>query len=80
MAKKETNSPAKKEKKEKQNKRSIGRFFKDVWGELKKVTWPTKKELVSYTLTVIGFIAIFAVIIGVLDFAFGNGLGLLAAL
>ena len=51
----------------------LGRFFKDVVGELKKVTWPTPKELINYTLTVFAFIVLFAVIIGVLDLAFGEG-------
>ncbi|MBQ2661739.1 MAG: preprotein translocase subunit SecE [Clostridia bacterium] len=79
MANKEKNVPAKTEKKaKKQNK--IAKFFKEVFGEVKKVTWPTPKELVSYTITVIVFIAIFAVVIGLLDLAFGQGLGLLAAL
>ncbi len=64
--------PVKKEKKPNLFAR-IGRYFKDVVGELKKVTWPTPKELVNYTLTVLAFIVIFAVIIGVLDFAFGEG-------
>lgn len=78
MAKNETTT-AKTEKKPKQ-KGKIGKFFKEVFGEIKKVTWPTPKELISYTLTVIVFIAIFAVIIGLLDLAFGSGLGLLTAL
>lgn len=58
----------------------IGKFFKDVFGELKKVTWPTRKELVSYTLTVLAFVAVMAIIVGVLDFLFGNGVALLAKL
>ncbi len=57
----------------------IGRYFKEVVGELKKLTWPTKKELLSYTLTVIGFILLLAVIIYALDFVFGSGLRLISA-
>ncbi|MFD2172360.1 preprotein translocase subunit SecE [Tumebacillus lipolyticus] len=34
-------------------KRSI-QFFKDAWGELKRVRWPNRKELVSYTMVVMG--------------------------
>jgi preprotein translocase subunit SecE len=37
-------------------KQSFGSFFSffgDSWGELKKVRWPSRKELVSYTLIVI---------------------------
>ena len=70
------NKPAKKEKRPGR----IKQFFKEVIGELKKLSWPTKKELVSYTLTVIGFIAMMAVIIYALDLAFSEGLSLLAKL
>jgi len=56
----------------------IGKFLREVVGELKKLTWPTRKELVSYTLTVMGFILLLAVIIYALDFVFGSGLGLIA--
>lgn len=37
-------------------KQSFGSFFSffgDSWGELKKVRWPSRKELVSYTIIVI---------------------------
>lgn len=37
-------------------KQSFGSFFSffgDSWGELKKVRWPSRKELVSYTIVVI---------------------------
>ncbi|MEG1548225.1 MAG: preprotein translocase subunit SecE [Clostridia bacterium] len=65
-------------KKEKKAKRTIGQFFKEVFGEVKKLSWPTKKELVTYTLTVLGFIVLMAIIIYALDLAFGQGLGLLS--
>ena len=64
----------------KKNRVSMKQFFKEVSGEVKKFSWPTKKELVSYTLTVLGFIILMAVIIYVLDLVFGEGLGLLANL
>ena len=64
----------------KKNRVSMRQFFKEVSGEVKKLSWPTKKELVSYTLTVLGFIILMAVIIYVLDLVFGEGLGLLANL
>mgnify|MGYP002542840131 CR=1 FL=1 len=31
--------------KNKKKRRSPARFFKDIWNELKKVTWPTGKDL-----------------------------------
>ena len=45
--------------------------------ELKRVTWPSKKELISATLAVLAFVAIAAVIIGGLDVLFGAGMRLL---
>ena len=46
--------------KEKKKKASFGEYFKGVRTEMKKVVWPTKKELVSYTAVVIMTCAIFA--------------------
>jgi preprotein translocase subunit SecE len=40
--------------------------------ELKKVTWPTRKELVKHTLIVIGLSLFVAAFLGVLDFAFAK--------
>jgi preprotein translocase subunit SecE len=48
----------------------IAKFFKDVVRELKRVSWPTKKALLNYTIVVIVTIIIFAVILGVFDFGF----------
>ena len=45
----------------------IGGSFKDMYAELKKVTWPTRKELINYTLVVLAFMLVMGVIIGLLD-------------
>ena len=34
-------------------KRGIMKFFRETKAEMKKVTWPTKRELIGYTVTVI---------------------------
>ena len=57
--------------KNKKKRRGPIRFFKDVGGELKKVTWPTGKELMKTTISVILFIAIFAVIVYGIDTGLG---------
>ena len=59
-------------KKEVKNSKSKKSFFKDVKAELKKVTWPTKKQVVNSTTGVIVIVAITAIIVFVLDFAFKN--------
>ena len=45
-------------------------FFKDFKTELKKVTWPTGKQLVNNTIAVITIVAITAAIVFVLDLGF----------
>ncbi|MEW9702656.1 preprotein translocase subunit SecE [Paenibacillus sp. SI8] len=42
-------------------------FFTDSWSELKKVKWPSRKEMTTYTLVVIGTVAFVAVYFFVLD-------------
>ena len=50
---------------------SIGRFFKNMWHEMKKVSWPGKKEILNYSLVVFAFMVIMGVIIGLIDFGSG---------
>ncbi len=45
-------------------------FFKDFKAELKKVVWPTPKQLANKTLAVIVIVLITAVIVFVLDVVF----------
>ena len=59
---------AKKDKQVKEN----NRYFKEMKTELKKVVWPTPKQLVNNTVAVIAFVLIFAVIVFVLDVCFDS--------
>ena len=58
-------------KKNKKQRRSVGRFFKDIFAELKKVTWPTRKDLISYSLAVLAFIVVMAIVVGAIDLGLG---------
>ena len=58
-------TPAK--KKEKQPNR-IGRWIKDLRGELKKVTWPTGKDTMKNVGTVILCVILVGIFIWVFDF------------
>ena len=63
---------AKKDKKpEKQKKPSIfariGKWFKDMKGELKKVQWPTRKQTINNTVIVIVCCIIVGICIWVFD-------------
>lgn len=48
--------------------RKIIQFFKDSYAELKKVVWPSREEVASSTKVVIISVAIFAVVLGLVDF------------
>ncbi|MCX7000947.1 MAG: preprotein translocase subunit SecE [Candidatus Sumerlaeota bacterium] len=54
----------------------ISNFLKDVKVEMKKVTWPSRDELVTYTVVVIVVVFILSVYIGVIDKVFGSFLEL----
>ncbi len=41
--------------------------FKDMWAELKKVTWPSRKELIRQSAVVIVFVLILTVLVGLMD-------------
>ena len=47
--------------------RRIAQPFKNTWRELKKATWPTRKDLLNYTMIVLAFMAFMGVVIGLLD-------------
>lgn len=65
----------------KANKPSFGsrmkKFFRETKIELKKVTWPTKEQLIHNTGVIIVFIILIAIILAVLDVAFGQLFNLL---
>ena len=43
-------------------------YFRDSKIELKKVTWPTKKEAINHTLIVIGISIAMAIFLGSIDY------------
>lgn len=61
---------AKKDKKETKNSKDKTSFFKSFKAELKKVIWPTPKQLVNNTIAVLTIVLITAVIVFVLDLTF----------
>lgn len=48
--------------------RTLPGYFKTAWGELKKVSWPTRQETWRNTWVVILVSAFFAVFLGALDY------------
>ena len=61
---------AKKEKKETKNNKDKTSFMKSFKAELKKVNWPTPKQLFNNTIAVLTIVLITAVIVFVLDLTF----------
>ena len=49
---------------------NIRKFLSEVKGELSKVIWPTKRELIGSTIISLLFIVAFAVYLGAVDFVF----------
>jgi len=45
----------------------ISRSFRDMKGEMKRVVWPTRKQVINNTIIVLAFMLVAAVIIGGFD-------------
>lgn len=59
MAKKSETTKAVAEKKVAQAKKGgISKYFRDLRAELKKVTWPTKKQVVNNTMVVLATVCV----------------------
>lgn len=46
---------------------NIGKFFRNVLAELKKVSWPTRRETTVYTIVVIVTVTVVGLLIGTFD-------------
>jgi preprotein translocase subunit SecE len=57
--------------------KKIIRYFKESRLELKKVVWPARDEVVASTKIVLISTAIFAIVLGLVDFLLVQGLELL---
>jgi preprotein translocase subunit SecE len=51
----------------------IARFLREVVAELRKVIWPTRNQLVTYTIVVLVFVSFMVALVWALDFVFGQG-------
>ena len=50
----------------------ISHSFRDMRGEMKKVVWPSKKQVLNNTLVVLAAVAISSIFIGGLDSLLGT--------
>jgi preprotein translocase subunit SecE len=54
----------------KKDRTSPALFLRQVMSELRKVIWPTRRELRTYTIVAMMFILVMVVIVTSLDYAF----------
>ncbi|CAC9936658.1 preprotein translocase, SecE subunit [Aedoeadaptatus coxii] len=75
MAQKSTATP-----KTVEDKKSLGRYFRGVKREFKRVVWPTKKQLFQYSVIVILVSVVTAIFLYAVDFVFSHIMGLIFGL
>ncbi|MEA5050840.1 MAG: preprotein translocase subunit SecE [Oscillospiraceae bacterium] len=46
------------------------KYFRDTWGEFKKIVWPTRKQVWNNVVVVFTMVVIFAIVIWGLDYLF----------
>jgi preprotein translocase subunit SecE len=51
----------------------LSRFLREVVAELRKVIWPTRNQLVTYTIVVLVFVSFMVALVSLLDYVFGRG-------
>ncbi len=56
----------------------ISRFFKDLKGEMKKIVWPSKKQIINNTSIVIAVVVVTSLAVGGFDYLLNLVIGLLA--
>ena len=76
---------AKKDKKPEKNSKPgffsrIGKWFKDMKSELKKVQWPTRKQTINNTLIVIACVIVVGVCIWIFVYIAGSAIDVLLTL
>ena len=49
-------------------------FLREVRAELRKVAWPTRQEVINYSIIVLVTVILLTTFIALLDFAFGEGI------
>jgi len=58
--------------------KAIGRFFKDLRGETKKIVWPDAKSVLKSTGVVLAVVAVFTVVIWLIDLGLSKSIDLLS--
>lgn len=56
------------------------RYFREAYEELKKVTWPSRAEVVRYTIAIIIMSVVVGIYFGLADWVLSRGLAALVTL
>jgi preprotein translocase subunit SecE len=59
------------ERRDADKRTSLPTFYRQVVAELRKVVWPTRKQLSTYFMVVLTFVVFVIAIVSVLDLVFG---------
>ena len=65
-----------KDEKKKQENRIVA-YLRETWFELKKVSWPTRREAVNLTLMVVVVTSFLSLVLALLDYIFSSAFGLI---
>ncbi len=60
-------------KKKKAQRTSPALFYRQIVAELRKVIWPTRKDLITYTTVVFAFVLLMVGVVAGLDALFSKG-------
>ena len=52
----------------------IGKWFRELKSECRKIVWPTREQTINNTLVVLASVVIIGIFIWVLDIVFGPGI------
>jgi preprotein translocase subunit SecE len=74
---KENRAVAKAEAAKKKRENVIIRYLRETWFELRKVSWPTRREALNLTIIVIVVTSFLAIVLGLMDWLFSSGFGLI---
>ena len=62
---------------ERKSQNRVQRYFRETIGELRKVSWPTRKEAINLTIVVLIVTFTMGAILGLLDFFYSRVMALI---
>ncbi|MEY4322451.1 MAG: hypothetical protein RL410_232 [Actinomycetota bacterium] len=59
---------------DKKERTSVAEFLRETVSELRRVVWPTRKQVVTYTIVVVVFVTFMSVLVSAIDLLVGRGI------